>query len=231
MSKEVQLAVKVPQLPSTIEIDPKWTNERDALVAKSAELTSIDGQQELDLAGSILYNITKASAAMETMRKQLAKPFRETDKKIKAIADKAREPLETEKVRLKALMADYAQNELEKVREQQRLVEEARRAEAERQVADAVELGLDPTEIQDVPVYVAPETKPAAASASFSEKITWSIDDEDAVARFLCSPDSKKINEYVRDNKDNLRACITDNNGNLSKFGVNFRIETTVKAR
>jgi predicted transcriptional regulator len=85
---------EVPQLPQLIEIQSNWIDIRENILFRAEALKAVSSQAEYNDAEIILKAITKHSNDLEKHRKELAKPFQAVDKKIKALADEAREKLE-----------------------------------------------------------------------------------------------------------------------------------------
>jgi hypothetical protein len=63
-----------------------------------------------------------------------------------------------------------------------------------------------------------------------SEAIVWQITDEDEVPRWACSPDSRKINEFVRTHKAELMNCLGNGEATGIK-GISFKIETKIQSK
>ena len=202
---------EVPQLPQLIEIQSNWIDVRDNILFRAEALKTVSSQAEYNDAEIILKAITKHSNDLEKHRKELAKPFQAVDKKIKALADEAREKLEEEKENLKKKMAAYMDAEREK---QQKELEEKAAAMVQEQESNPFAAFVQPQEIKL-------ENKSVIKLMS-SVTAVWKFEITDAVQvpREFCSPDERKIREYVQREKEAA---------NIS--GVRIYEETQIKAR
>ena len=202
---------EVPQLPQMIEIESNWIDVRENILTRAVAITEVRSQSEYNDAEIILKAITKHSNDLEKHRKELAKPFQTVDKKIKALADEAREKLEEEKENLKKKMAAYVDVEREK---QQKELEEKAAAMVQEQESNPFAAFVQPQEIKL-------ENKSVIKLMS-SVTAVWKFEITDAVQvpREFCSPDERKIREYVQREKE--AASIP---------GVRIYEETQIKAR
>ena len=85
------LVVPLPAVVSQVSISGAWIAERDELISSSETIKAIDDQDVFQQAGDVLKKITKTSNKLETMRKDIAEPFRNAAELIKKAADKARD--------------------------------------------------------------------------------------------------------------------------------------------
>jgi len=202
---------EVPALPQLIEIQSNWIDVRENILFRAEALKAVSSQAEYNDAEIILKAITKHSNDLEKQRKQLAKPFQAVDKKIKSLTDEAREKLEEEKENLKKKMAAYMDAEREK---QQKELEEKAAAIVQEQESNPFAAYVPQQEIKL-------ENKPVIKLMS-SVTAAWKFEITDAVQvpREFCSPDERKIREYVQREKE--AASIP---------GVRIYEETQVKAR
>jgi len=233
MQNEV-LSLRVPAIPEKIEIGIDWIERRNKILIKVAEITVINNQDDYEDAEIFLKKITGASNDAEKLRKKLSQPFADFGKQIKKMGDTAREPLETEKAKLKTIMGVFLRDqeqkrnaELRRIAEEQAQAEEVerKRIEAEREVmlADAAANYDEEVKSPDdfkLPTEFAgefvPEPEPPAAPAvietdignvhkSFSRaKMVWKFEIENpaSIPREFCSPDERKIREYINREKD-----------------------------
>lgn len=206
---------EVPQLPQLIEIQSNWIDVRENILFRAEALKAVSSQAEYNDAEIILKAITKHSNDLEKHRKELAKPFQAVDKKIKSLADEAREKLEEEKENLKKKMAAYMDAEREK---QQKELEEKAAAMVQ---AQAQEQESNPFAAYVPQQEIKLENKPVIKLMS-SVTAVWKfeITDPVQVPREFCSPDERKIREYVQREKE--AASIS---------GVRIYEETQIKAR
>ena len=235
--------IKLPALNSEIEIAPDWIAARDQIVAEASGLVSVKDDSAFKLAGDMLRKITKTSNAMEAFRKQYAEPYAEAVKIIKGAADTAREPLEKAKARVQMMLNRYAEEQQRRAEEERKRIEEEQRRQIEAQLAaqekarqEAETLGLDEPEPQEVALVVELATvveQPRADSVRVQTDVAWTLADEEKVDRAFLTIDSRKVNEYVRANKDRIAKAIKDDPAQADKIapGLVFEIKTKVISR
>ena len=195
--------------PSCVKIDAPWIETRDKLLSESTGLIVKD-QTGYSAAELLLKRITAHSNELEDRRKGLTRPFNDAASSIKKMADDARASLEERKSQLKKNMADY-------IVEQNRIRQEAEEA-ARRQQAEQAE--VDPFGAAEIPAEVIIPGKTQKFMSSAYDDWTFEVVNPDLVPRAFCSPDEKKIREYVKANKE--MATIS---------GVTITKEVKVKAR
>lgn len=227
------LAIQLPHVPATANIDGRWIADRDALLETSREFRTIANNETYQAATDALARITKHSNALETQRKALAAPFNDAATYIKSAADNARKALEDEKARLKQLLGSYAEAERRRVEAEQREAERKRREAIEAQIAaqaDADDLGLHAAPIAEP---TAPVIAPVATSsaARVVERVEWEITDIDKVPRAFCIVDERLINAYKRDNAEEIKKRVKGGSGTGLIPGIKFTIKTDVAAR
>ena len=248
------LIIPIKGLPAQIEIAPAWLEQRDEALAVARAVTVVENQQQFDSATEVQASVSKLSSALEKMRLELGRPFRDADALIKRRADEARRDLEAEKERLKALNAAFARADLlRKQQEAARIEAENRRraeeaAEANRKAQEearkaqeeaakaAAELGLEAAPVvvpvaEVVPVeIVAPTVATAkAGSAAVQMVLRWEYVDAEAVPRAFCTPDDRKVNGWLRDNKERVKAAVKA--GEQPIDGVRFWEDVDVRSR
>ena len=229
MQNEV-LSLRVPAIPEKIEIGIDWIERRNKILIKVAEITVINNQDDYEDAEIFLKKITAASNDAEKLRKKLSQPFVDFGKQIKKMGDTAREPLETEKAKLKTIMGVFLRDqeqkrnaELRRIAEEQAQAEEVerKRIEAEREdlLADAAanydeevkspfdefipDKNIEPVFEPPAPAVI--ETTVGNVNKSFSRaKMVWKFEIENpaSIPREFCSPDERKIREYINREKD-----------------------------
>ena len=141
------ILIRLPSFQSEISISSEWVVMRNETVASAQALATVGTPLEFQEAGALLQRITRVSNTLEEMRKDLGKPFRNADKIIKTASDTARDPLETEKARIKELIETYAAAERRRIaaETQRREVEQQRQIEAQLSQQQAgEEAGLEP---------------------------------------------------------------------------------------
>jgi len=212
------LTIRVPTIPEKIEIGVEWIERRNKILIASADITSVQSQDDYEAAEILLKKITSASNDAEKLRKNLSLPFTDLAKRIKKMGDDARNPLEEDKLRLKKIMSVFLREE--EARQQadlRRIAEEAAREADAALLKEAEEAGKkfnnpfaefipDSEESEVLPAEpVAIESNVGNVNKSFSRaKKVWKfeIENESSVPREFCSPDEKKIREYVNREKD-----------------------------
>lgn len=235
--------IKLPVLESSIEIAPDWIAARDQLVTDSAKIKSVADDASFNAAGELLKKITKTSNAMEAFRKKYAEPYAEAVKTIKGAADTAREPLEREKARIQTALNRYAAEQQRRAEEARKRLEEEHQRAIEKQLAEqdrarkeAEAIGLDePAPVEpEAPVQTLPEVSaPKSDAVRVQSDVAWECMDEEKVDRAFLSLDSRKVNEYVRANKDRIMEAIKSDSTQADRllFGIKFEIKTKVISR
>jgi hypothetical protein len=201
---------KFEVLPNEMTIDPGWLEQRDIVLRTCDHIQAVDNQTHYTMAEIALKQATATSNGMEKFRKAFGQPFLDATRKIKAIADEARKPLEDEKARVNGLMTTYL-----KKQEAARRVEEERIAkiEAERQEAlRAAEIAAaesdDPFAEQVVQqqVEAAINERPVQIDKPIVHKTmsavthewTFEITNPNNVPRGYCVPDESLIRSAVK---------------------------------
>jgi len=105
---------------------------RDDLLAESTNIECVRGEKSQAVALDLLKRIGDMLSAAEKSRKEVKAPFIAIGKVIEAVAADHNTPLETEKARLKQLLADY-QKELDRIAAEERAKYEAE----QRRIAEA----------------------------------------------------------------------------------------------
>ena len=136
----------LPALPQEINIDPAWLDARDTVLDHSKSVVAVESQQDYTMAEIALKQLTSTSNSMESFRKKFGAPFLAATKKIKAIADASRDPLEEEKTRIKLIMKAYLVEQ-----ERLRRIEEARVAKIESDRLEAERVKLEEAAKSDDP--------------------------------------------------------------------------------
>jgi DNA-binding Lrp family transcriptional regulator len=186
-----------PNLPERLEISQEWIRERNNLLVQAEAIQAVACQSDYQQAEIMLKLVTGTSNDAEKIRKKLSDPFNKVAKDIKKMADDARNPLETEKARIKSLMAEYIEETERKQREQM----EAKAQEALASVAvDDPFADLAATSAFN---EIAPETNDVKRFMSAAVKVwKFEIVEPMDVPREFLMPNEQKIREYVNANKD-----------------------------
>jgi len=223
------LVVGGVKLPANIEVSPEWLKTRDGIMEKAAAVKAVASQADYTNAEIVLKLCVSVSNEAEKRRKDLTTPFNTLTKRIKAMADEAREPLETEKERLKSLLGKYIveqerlRREAEEAAAMAALEMERKRAEAEAAAAESDDAFAEPeypdTEVDMGDLVPFPD-EPIKSMTSTYVHWCFEVEDETQVPRGFLSVDERKIREYV--NRDKDAANIP---------GVKIWSETRVKTR
>jgi hypothetical protein len=239
----VSNVIQLPKLLPQIEIAPDWISARDQLLEDATGIADVNDDAAFAAAGELLRRLTKTSNAMEAFRKQYAEPYAEAVKIIKGAADTAREPLEKAKNRIQTAMNRYAEQQARLAEEERKRAEEEQRREVERRLAEqerarseAEALGLDVPEMP--PIEVTTETLPArvapkADAVRVQQDVTWEVADEERVNRAFLSIDARKVNEWVRANKERVLEAMKDDEASGSRMleGIVLKVKTKVISR
>ena len=181
---------------ATAEFAPRWMAERDVMLSLAKEVTTVDSDSSLEVAGELQSKISKALKALETERKAVTSPLDEMKKRVMAEEKKLAKPLSDELARLKALTSAYATECARRIEEERRAAEAAVAAE------DADPFGFNTA---DVPAPVAAPmpmpSMPHTSSNRMAERWDFAVVDANAVPRELCSPDEKKIRAFIASKK------------------------------
>ncbi len=229
------LEIKLPALSTSVSIGGDWLDKRNEILTQSKQFASIPNNETFQAATELLSAITKHSNALEKFRKETTDPYEEAKKAIKLASDKARDPLEQEKSRLKAILGEFAETQRKAAEAEQRRIALEQQKLAEQQVAaqqQAEELGVEvvaeaPAAPTPAPVIVPPK----AFGAAISERVEFEIVNADEVPRAFCSVDERLINSYIRENRDAIKQHVKGGNASGLVKGVKFTIRTDVASR
>ena len=235
MSKEI--IIKLPELKQSVSINKEWIEQRDKLVKQANDISKITNKQTMENGGLVLKQITKNSNSLEKMRKDFSKPFRDAQKIIKKASDTAREPLERAKSELQKKLSDFAeaeakrQAEIEHQRELER--QKAIEEQAQKQAEESELWGEDAEEAPEVfePEDFAPEVENNAKS-EFTRTVTtlsYELLSEEDVPEVFKTVDSKKVNNYIKENKERILQALEDGKQLIS--GIKLIKETKVTSR
>lgn len=191
MSGEV-VSLKPPVIPDKFEIESSWLEQRNILIVQAMEIVAITSKEEFEAAEILLKKVTVTENDAEKMRKKLSKPFSDFASEIKRMGDEAKKPLLEIKDKLKKLIVDYRLlKDKEKQAELERLAEES---------ASPFDEFIDQ---EQAPVKLETSIGDVKSLCSTIKKV-WKFEIEIPVEvpREFCSPDDKKIREYVQREKD-----------------------------
>ena len=236
MPKTAVTSLTVPQFTKEITISEDWIARRDQLI-EGAKGVVVGDSVQYQAACDDLNAITKHSNALEKIRKDIGKPFADMAKKIKGLADSAREPLEEAKTTLKATINVFAEAErLRELKERKdaeiKAQQEAAALVAKQQQEENLFGGVVEEEVPQV--QTAPVAFAAHSSSAGSVRVVQvkSID-EDKIPRAFMSADPRKVNQYLREHRDEIRKAIDEDSAQGTEFieGVVFEVKTDTRSR
>ena len=232
------IAIKLPSLPQSVSIGAEWIEQRQALLDQ-AEGIVVENDTGFQAASELLQAITKHSNALESVRKDLSRPFDQAAKVIKQTADKAREALEDAKAALKEKIAAYAEVQRkafearqaeERRKEQERAAALAQEREAAAELFGddaAAEMTLAPE-----PLPAAVELRPATSgNVRIGSRVTFAVSNPDLVPRAFCMVDERIIRQYVNDHAAELKDKLAADPLYTFAQGITLKVETTVAGR
>ena len=238
--KEETALVKLPDFGREIALPSDWIEKRERALIESTKIKTVSTQAEYEMASEALSRVTRCSNGLEKQRAAFGKPFNEIVRKIKKMCDAARFGLEHEKKRVKRLLSDYVAEQERKKREAQAQAEAKARREAERQFAEqqareeeTPSIFDEPPEPIKVETEPAPVVEEARSSASrVTKRIVWELEDLEQVPRAFLMLDSRKVNEWLRMQKDAVRDGIEKgSDGRQYVAGIRFELVTDVSGR
>ena len=196
-----------PAFPACIDIGDAWLVERDRLVTSATKISKISSQDEFNEAESVLAKITSTSNKAEKARMDFSKPLNDFTKDVKAMADRARMPLENEKGRIKKMMADYIT-----------LKEKEAQAELERKASIAAASSFGRAE--ETANFAIANEEVSRTRSSVRKVWTFEIVEPDKIPREFLMVNEPAIRDYAQKNKEMA-----------SMPGVIFKEETRVQSR
>jgi len=239
MEKETSLTIG--GMVTSIDVPERWLEKRNTMLALATATTDVDNQIQFDDGSELLNSITKHSNALEKQRKEFSAPFSTAAKNIKKMCDDERAELETEKGRIKLMLAKYAAAQAKKQLEERRRIEAAERAEASRKFAEQQKaqaeadlLGLDsePEKIEVKRERMPYVEQAHSQSSRISKRLVWQVEDEDKIPVAFKTLDSRKVNEFTKNAKEEMTKLIeAGKDGNTFIAGIVFEIKTDVIGR
>jgi len=225
--------IKLPEMKRELQISDEWLGGRDGYLERVKEIEGnghLSTNQDFQAASKLLKSITKHSNALESVRKDYAKPFTQAAKLIKQVSDVARDPLEKAKGVLSKIIGDYAAEQRRIEREERAKAEQAAREEAERKLSEQSDDDMFSDPDEEITVETEAVSRRAVSNnIRVIQKVHISFIDEERVPRAFCSVDQRKINQYIRDNNAELKAALAekDEGGTIEPIeGVTLILET-----
>lgn len=227
-------ALVLPETPKQIAISADWIKLRNAVLI-DAEGIMVQDETQFRAASEILQRITKLSNKLETYRKEFTEPFLKAQKSIKAMADSARESLESAKEAVKGKLAQYA--EIQRKREaEERAAAEKAAMEAAAQIAEdntlAVELLGEDAPVQEVVAVASPvERRAVSDSVRVRKTIVFELDDIDKVPRAFLMLDDRLVNKFKSEHAETIINQV-EQCGKCDLIpGIVFTVKTDVSSR
>jgi len=237
----MEKSLEITGMVTSVDVPERWLSKRNAMLTKATATQSVATQIEFDDGSELLNSITKHSNELEKQRKEFAAPFTAAAKSIKRMCDDERVNLEAEKSRIKMLLSRYAAEQAQKQLQERRRIEAVERAKAERLFeeqqkaqAEADLLGLESAP-EEIKIEHEPEPYVEQAhsqSSKILQRVVWFFEDEDLIPKAFLMVDNRKINEYIRNTKEEIKRNI-EGGGDGKNFvaGIRFELKTDVIGR
>ena len=227
------VTIVFPKMPEKLGINSEWLQLRDILLSEAKGLIVAD-ETGFRAGSEMLQRITKLSNQLESFRKDYTEPFLTAQRSIKAMADKAREPLEAVKATLKTQLGAYAEEQRKIEAEERRKVEQAAMeaaAAAAQKNQEAADLLGEAAPQEEIIVQAAPVARRAVSdSARVTTRIVWELVDLDKVPRAFLMLDDRKVNEFKRQHEELVRKAVEDGKPDAPIPGIVFAVKTDVAA-
>ena len=99
------IKINLPDVTQEISLENEWFQKRDVMLAEAQGYT-VATANNADIIGEAVRKLGKMARKIEAERKKLTAPFLTAQKTIKAVVDKATEPIAAETMRLKELLSE-----------------------------------------------------------------------------------------------------------------------------
>lgn len=224
------IAVKIPDMKTELQLSPAWMQTRDELISEVEGIT-VEDELQFDTGSSLLNRITKHDRGLEKIRKEYAKPFQDAAKAIKAAADGASDELRKKKKELQAKLETYAAAARKAEAEARREAEKVEQEKVEAALArhqELVDVGLaDEDDVVEAPPteMVVPEAQARNSSVRSIEDVKFEVTDEEKIPRAFLSVDEKKIREYIRTRKEEIKTRLEEDENCAVISGVRMFIK------
>jgi len=227
------IKINLPDVTQEISLENEWFQKRDVMLAEAQGYT-VATANNADIIGEAISRMGKMASKIEAERKKLTAPFLTAQKTIKAVVDKATEPIAAETMRLKELLAEFAEAE------RRRLIEEARKAEMERLARDAEqaeqqrqeeELFGSSTAVTVIEPEPVQQAAPKVDGVRLSEAVTFDVMDENLIPVQFMSFDPAKLRAWIADHKAELLKQLKQEDFRQPIAGIVLKIESKVAIR
>lgn len=227
------IRISLPDVTQEVTLGHEWFQKRDEALAESGRYI-VATAANADEIGDMTGRLGKMASRIEAERKKITAPFLAAQKTIKATVDKAVEPLAVETMRLKGLLAEFAEAE------RRRLAEEARKAEMERLAREAAEAERQRQEEalfgSSVSVTVIEPEQPQQAAPKvdgvrLSEAVTFDVMDENLIPVQFMTFDPAKLREWINERKAELLEQLKQEGFRQPIAGIVLKVESKVAIR
>ena len=227
------IKISLPDVSQEITLEHEWFQKRDVMLAE-AQGHTVATANNADTIGEIVSKLGKMASKIEAERKKLTAPFLTAQKSIKAVVDKATEPINAETLRLKGLLAEFVEAErrrmAEEARQQEmaRLEREAAEAERQRQEEELFGSSTAVTVIEPEPVQ---QTAPKVDGVRLSESVSFEVMDENMIPVQFLTFDPAKLRAWINERKGELLDQLKQEGFRQPIAGIVLKIESKVAIR
>jgi len=227
------IKIQLPDVTQEITLENEWFQKRDVMLAEAQGYT-VATANNADIIGEAISRMGKMASKIEAERKKLTAPFLTAQKTIKAVVDKATEPIAAETMRLKKLLAEFVEAE------RQRMAEEARKTEMERLAREAEQAEQQRKEEElfgssMAVTIIEPEqpqqTAPKIDGVRLSESVSFEVMDENLIPVQFMTFDPVKLRTWINDRKADLIEQMKQEGFRQPIAGIVLKIESKVAIR
>lgn len=232
MSTEL-IRITLPDVTQEVTLAGDWFQKRDQAIAEANGFTDANAANADDI-GQAISKMGKMASKIEAERKKLTAPYLAAQKAIKAVVDKATEPIDAETGRLKAMLAEFAENERRRLADEEakrllaRLAAEAE--EEERRQAEE-ELFGSSVAVTNVVVEAPAPTAPKFDGVRLSEAVTFDLLDDAVIPVTFMTFDPAKLRAWIAERKEALLDQLKSENFKQPITGIVLKIESKVAIR
>ena len=227
------IKIQLPDVTQEITLENEWFQKRDVMLAE-AQGYVVATANNADIIGEAISKLGKMARKIEAERKKLTAPFLTAQRTIKAVVDKATEPIAAETMRLKELLSEFAEAERQRLAEEarktemERLAREAEQAEQQRKEEELFGSATAVTVIEPEPVQ---QTAPKIDGVRLSEAVTFDVMDENLIPVQFMSFDPTKLRAWIADHKAELLKQLKQEDFRQPIAGIVLKIESKVAIR
>lgn len=224
------IKISLPDVTQEISLENEWFQKRDVMLAEAQGYT-VATAKNADSIGEAVSKLGKMASKIESERKKLTAPFLTAQKTIKAVVDKATEPINAETLRLKSLLSEFVEAERQRMAEEakqaemSRLTREAAEAERQRLEEDLFGSATAVTVIEPEPVQQA---APKVDGVRLSEAVTFEVMDENLIPVQFMTFDPAKLRAWINERKGDLLDQLKQDGFRQPIAGIVLKIESKV---